>query len=161
MTKLPDAPWREDFVGPFPSGELLPVVIDEFSRFPGVEIINSTSAKTVILKLDNICSQQGVPCVLKTNNGPSFNSSEFEQFANYLGFKRWKVILYWPKANRDAERFMRTLEKAIHTAYIENKNWKQALYEFLLQYRATPHGTTTISPAEALNNQKLKIYPGL
>ena len=46
-----DAPWKEvaaDFVGPFPSGELLLVVIDEFSRFPEVEIINSTSAKTVI-----------------------------------------------------------------------------------------------------------------
>ena len=57
MTKLPDAPWQEvaaDFVGPFPSGELLLVVIDEFSRFPEVEIINSTSAKTVIPKLDNI-----------------------------------------------------------------------------------------------------------
>ena len=31
------------------------------------------------------------------------------------------------------------------------------MYEFLRQYRATPHSTTTISPAEALNNRKLKI----
>ena len=160
MTKLPDAPWQEvaaDFVGPFPSGELLLVVIDEFSRFPEVEIINSTSAKTVIPKLDNIFSRQGVPCVLKTDNGPPFNSSEFEQFANYLGFKHRKVTPYWPKANGEAERFMRTLEKSIRTAHIENKNRKQALYEFLRQYRATPHSTTNISPAEALNNRKLKI----
>ena len=90
MTKLPDAPWKEvaaDFVGPFPSGELLLVVIDEFNRFPKVEIINSTSAKTVIPKLDDIFSRQGVPCVLKTDNGYPFNSSEFEQFANYLEFQ--------------------------------------------------------------------------
>ena len=33
----------------------------------------------------------------------------------------------------------------------------QALYEFLRQYRATPHSTTNISPAEALNNRELKI----
>ena len=160
MTTLPDAPWKEvaaDFVGPFPSGELLLVVIDEFSRFPEVEIINSTSAKTVIPKLDNIFSRQGVPCVLKTDNGPPFNSSEFEQFASYLGFKHRKVTPYWPKANGEAERFMRTLEKAIRTACIENKNRQQALYEFLRQYRATPHSTTNISPAEALNNRKLNI----
>ena len=104
MTKLPDAPWKEvavDFVGPFPSSELLLVVIDEFSRFPEEEIINSTSATTVIPKLDNIFSRQGVPCVLKTDNGPPFNSSEFEQFANYLGFQHRKVTPYWPQANGD------------------------------------------------------------
>ena len=68
-----------------------------------------------------------------------------------------KVTPYWPQANGEAERFMRTLEKAICTAYIENKNRTQTLYEFLRQYRATPRSTTNISPAEALNNCKLKI----
>ena len=114
-----------DFVGPFPPGEQLLVVIDEFSRFPEVEIINSTSAKTDIPKLDIIFSRQSVPCVLKTNIGPPFNSSEFKQFVNYLGFKHRKVIPYWPKANGKAKMFMRTLQKAIRTAYIKNKNRKQ------------------------------------
>ena len=156
MSSLPSSNYRY-LRQTFPSGELLLVIIDEFSRFPEVEIINSTSAKTVIPKLDDIFFRQGVPCVLKTDNGPPFNSSEFEQFAKYLGFKHRRVTPYWPKANEEAERFMRTLGKAIRTAYIENKNRKQALYEILRQYRATPHSTTTISPAEALNNRKLKI----
>jgi hypothetical protein len=52
---------------------------------------------------------------------------------------------------------MRTIEKAIRTAHIEKKNWKQALYQFLRQYRATPHSTRNVSPSEALNNRKLKI----
>ena len=37
ITHLPRAPWKEvamDFLGPFPTGEYLLVVIDEFSRFP-------------------------------------------------------------------------------------------------------------------------------
>ena len=56
-TKLPLAPWTEvsvDFCGPLPTGEYLLVVIDDYSRFPEVEIVNSTSAKTVIPKLDRI-----------------------------------------------------------------------------------------------------------
>ena len=152
MTPLPDAPWQEvavGFVGPFPSGELLLVVIDEFSRFPEVEIVTTTSAKAVIPKLDNIFSRQGVPVVLKSDNSPPFNSSEFEQFASYLGFEHRKITPYWPQANGEVERFMRTIEKA----HIEKKNWKQVLYQFLRQYRATPHSTTNVSPSEALNNR--------
>lgn len=55
MTPLPCAPWKEvavDFAGPFPSGDYIMVVTDEFSRFPEVEILTSTSAKAVISKLE-------------------------------------------------------------------------------------------------------------
>ena len=44
MTPLPTAPWKElamDFLGPLPSGDYLMVVIDEYSRFPEVEIVTS------------------------------------------------------------------------------------------------------------------------
>ena len=41
-----------DFCGPFPSDDYLLVVLDEYSRYPEVEIIKSTSANSVILKLD-------------------------------------------------------------------------------------------------------------
>ncbi|XP_014673938.1 PREDICTED: mitochondrial-processing peptidase subunit alpha-like [Priapulus caudatus] len=50
---LPGGPWKEisiDFLGPLPSGDVLLVAIDNYSRFPEVEIISSTSAKTVIPK---------------------------------------------------------------------------------------------------------------
>ena len=51
---------------------------------------------------------------------------------------------------------MRTLEKEIRTAVIEGKNWRQELFTFLRQYRATPHSTTGKSPSELLNGRKLK-----
>jgi hypothetical protein len=51
---------------------------------------------------------------------------------------------------------MRTLGKSIRTANVEARNWKQDLYKFLRQYRATPHSTTSFSPCEALNQGKLK-----
>ena len=51
---------------------------------------------------------------------------------------------------------VQTLEKSIRIAHLEGKYWKQELYKFLRQYRATPHSTTSVSPSEALNNRKLK-----
>ena len=58
MTPLPSRPWKMpamDFLGPFPSGDYLLVVIDEYSRFPEVEIVKSTSAKSAIPRL-HICN---------------------------------------------------------------------------------------------------------
>ncbi|XP_033114046.1 uncharacterized protein K02A2.6-like [Anneissia japonica] len=57
MSKLLESPWKEvsiDFKGPFPAGEYLLVIIDDFSRFPEVEIVSSTSAKATIPKLDAV-----------------------------------------------------------------------------------------------------------
>lgn len=83
MTQLPSAPWKAvatDFLGPFPTGEYLLVVIAEFSRFPEVEVLTTVSAKAVLSKLDAIVSRQGIPEVLKSDNGPLFNGTEFETY---------------------------------------------------------------------------------
>ena len=48
MSSLPPEPWHTvhmDYCGPFPMGEYLLVLIDAYSRFPEVEIVNSTAAK--------------------------------------------------------------------------------------------------------------------
>ena len=47
MSELSESPWKNvavDFIGLFPSGDYVAVVIDEYSRFPKAEIVTSTSA---------------------------------------------------------------------------------------------------------------------
>ena len=48
-----------------------------------------------------------------------------------------------------SNEFMKPLGKAIKDC-VERKSWKQALYKFLRNYRATPHVTTRKPPAELL-----------
>ena len=89
MTPVPKAPWKElaiDFLGPLPSGDYLIVVIDEYSRFPEIEIVTSNSARSTIPKLDAIFARQGTPDVLKSDNGLPFNGEEFKNSAEHLGF---------------------------------------------------------------------------
>ena len=160
MTKLPDGPWQKlsaDFCGPLPTGDYLLVVIDEYSRYPEVEILKSTSAKATIPKFDKILSTHGIPIEIKTDNGPPFNSQEFKEFSEDLGFSHRKITPLWPKANAEAERFMRTLNKAIITAHTDQLNWKQQLYRFLRNYPATPHASTVKTPAELLFGRKMRI----
>lgn len=56
----------------------------------------------------------------------------------------------YPQANGLVENFNRMLEKTLSAAKVENKNWKQELYCFLRNYRATPLLPTGKSPAELL-----------
>ena len=98
MTPLPDGPWEQvsiDFCQV--AGHYVLVVVDDYSRFPEIEVAHSTSAKAVIPKLDRIFAAYGVPQVVKSDNGPPFNGGEVAQFAKYLGFKHRKCLLYGPK----------------------------------------------------------------
>ena len=158
MSPLPAAPWKElsvDFAN-LPNQEYLLLVTDDYSRYPVVEIVKSTSAATVIPKLDKMFSEFGVPDVVKSDNGPPFNSKEFASFADDLGFKHQKVTPKWARGNGEVERFVRTVKKVIKTAKLKHKNPKQELNRLLRNYRATPHSTTRVAPATALFGRPMK-----
>ena len=95
----------------------------------------------------------GIPDTVRTDNGPPFNSKDFKDFARRNGFQTQKVTPLWPEANGQAEAFMKCLGKVVRTAHIEGRDWKKALDNFLLAYRATPHPSTGVAPAHLM-------YPG-
>ena len=51
---------------------------------------------------------------------------------------------------------MRTIGKVCKCAQVDGKAWKQELYRFLRNYRATPHTSTGLPPATVLNGVPLK-----
>ena len=107
--------------------------------------------------LDCILSLLGVPETVQTDNGPPFQSEQFEKFAKYLGFVHRKITPYWPRSNAICERFMRTLSKVIDSARLEHIDLDQALNLFLRNYRATPHSTTGLPPATAFLGRPLRV----
>lgn len=106
--------------------------------------------------IDKVFSEFGIPHTLKTDNGPPFNSKEFSDFAKSLGFVHRKITPYWPRANAETERFMRTVKKVAKTALVERKSWKQEIFKFLRNYRASPHCTTGSAPATVLFGRPLR-----
>ena len=71
------------------------------------------------------------------------------------GIKLQRTTPLWPQANSEAENFMKPMTKAIRSAHTENKKWTKHLYQFLLNYRTTPHSTMGFTPAELLFNCKV------
>ena len=51
---------------------------------------------------------------------------------------------------------MKPLVKAVKSAYHENKDWKREIFKFLLNYRATSHATSGMSPAELLYSREIQ-----
>ena len=159
MTDMRTGPWETvhlDFYGPLPSGDYLLVVLDRYSRFPEVEIVKSTKASVVILRLDKIFATHGIPNIVKTDNGPPFNGEEYSRYLTALEITPKFSTPFWPQGNAEAERFMQPLGKILRTAKAKNRPWQQELNRFLLQYRTTPHTTTGVPPAELMFNRAVK-----
>ena len=137
MSLLPPEPWHTvhiDFCGPFPMGEYLFVVIDAYSRFPEVEIAHSTSASTIIPKMDRIFSTHGLPLIIRSDNGPPFNSEDIKKYMAENGIHYARITPLWPQANSEAENFMKPMTKAIRSAHAEGKAWKKHLSSQLSNY---------------------------
>ena len=151
-------PWEEvsvDFadVG---NGYHIMVLVDDFTRYPEVEVLSSLTARAVIPKLEGIFARWGVPRVVKSDNGPPFQSKEFADYAKTSGFRQRRVTPLWPEANGEAERFVKTIKKPINAAKMSNKNWQYEMNIFLRNYRATPHASTKIPPATAMIGRPIR-----
>ena len=133
MTELLSGPWEHmaiDFKGSLPSGDFLLAVIDEYSRFDETKITKSTSMKSAIPKLDKIFSSFGIPLKVKSDNGSPFNCGDFDKHAKFLGYIHQLITLAYPQANGLVENSNRMIGKALCTANVKHKNWKQELYHF-------------------------------
>ncbi|XP_033749316.1 uncharacterized protein K02A2.6-like [Pecten maximus] len=159
MSELPAGPWENisiDFCGPLPSSDYLFVMVDEYSRYPVVEIVRSVSANATIPVLDKVLSMFGCPKIIKSDNGSPFNSDAFRKYAEDMGFDHRRITPRWPLANAQAESFNKPLMKIVRAAHLENKNRKQEMFRFLRQYRATPHRTTGYTPHRLMFNREPK-----
>ena len=158
-TLLPDGPWQDlamDFVGPFPTGEYILVIVDYYSRYFLVSIMKKITSEKLEAVMEKAIDFLGLPYSVTTDNGPQFVSKDFEDYLQRINVKHRRTTPRWAQANGEVERQNRTLLKAMRIAHAEGKNWRTEIRYFLRAYRTTPHSTTGVSPAELLFKRKLR-----
>lgn len=153
---MDDGPWKEILVDllEIPNGEHLLVVVYYYSRWLEAILMKKTDAQHVIKSMEAIFRTHGLPEALRSDNGPSFASKEFEGFLEYLRISHKKGVPYWPQSTGEVERGNETILKIVLIARLEEKDWSKALENFLFQYRVTPHTVSGVSPAELLMGRK-------
>lgn len=114
--------------------------------------------KTVVVAFYNIgISRYGVPEKVTSDQGRQFESDMFVSFTNLLGIKHIRTTPYYPQSNGKIERFHRTLKQSIRAH--EKTDWVSTLPTVLLGLRYALKGNDSISPAEMVYGQALRL-PG-
>ena len=163
VTSIPNRPWDTvsiDHGGPYPDGHYNLVLIDKRTRYPVVESVPSTDFQINKEKLKHIFATYGTPRRIERDNGPPFNSKEFNEFAKQEGFQHHRVTALHPRANGEVERFMQTLNKTEQIANLQGKTRlerRNAVQDMLIAYRSTPHPPTGVAPYEALKGTPVRM----
>ena len=131
-------------------GKVHVVCVDYFSFFIWERPLPDMQSDTVILDLKMIFSENGSPEILMTDNGWSFISEDFKQFAMEWSFVHKMLSPHYPKGNAHAERAVGII-KEIYTKSKDN------FLLGLLVHRTTPllYMKSKLSPAELFFGHRL------
>ncbi|XP_011869174.1 PREDICTED: uncharacterized protein K02A2.6-like [Vollenhovia emeryi] len=144
-----------DFAGPF-MGHMFFVLVDAYTKWPEVHIVNNMSVQSTIEKCREIFTTFGLPQTLVSDNGRTFVSTEFKKFLENNGIYHKCTAPYHPATNGLAERFVQTFKQALRKSNVTSSNIRTNLQKILFQYRLTPHPELNKSPAEAMYGRKIK-----
>ena len=86
-----------DYMSRHPNnGEYIMIIIDDFTHYPEVVPLKTLTATKVIHETDTVFRRLGNPNILKTDNGPPFNSHEFASYMKDNGIKHHRITqLRW------------------------------------------------------------------
>ena len=154
----PKRPWSRlhlDYAGPI-SGKMFLVLIDAYSKWLDVKVVNSATSSATIEHLRSIFSVQGLPETIVTDNGTVFTSAEFENFTKLNGIRHIRTAPYHPASNGQAERAVKIFKEYLKKS--SKDSLETQISRFLFRYRITPHSTTAVSPAELLLGRRPRSH---
>ena len=144
-----------DFAGPF-QGAMFFVVVDAYSRWPFVSVMQSTSVEKTIEELRGLFLSYGIPEQIVSDNGPQFTSESFAVFMKMNGIRHTRSAPYHPATNGLAERFVQSLKYGLKTSLSSGLSLSRRLANFLLMYRSAIHSTTGVTPSSLFLKRELR-----
>ena len=118
------------------------------------KLANSTSA-AICAELATIVTELGLPHIIRSDNGPCYNSKEFQQFLQRYNITHQTSSPHCPRSNGFIERMVRVVKKLMDKAGKEGKPWISGLYE----YRVTPQSGRIASPLQLITQYTPRERP--
>ncbi|GBM75848.1 hypothetical protein AVEN_264977-1 [Araneus ventricosus] len=157
--EFPTSPWVKVTIDFFCfNGKNYVEVVDYYSKFIEVQLIDSLQATVVIPAFKSIFARHGIPLDLISDGGPPFNSRDFYYYAKSWNFKHVMFSAKYPKSNGQVERTLKTVKQIFRETLTDSKD----RYFALLLHRATPVLGSIYSLPDLLMNCKLStVLPSL
>lgn len=111
----PKHPWAwipVDYAGPF-MGKMFLGVVDAHSKWLNVRIVPSATSGNTIQKLRAIFTTHGLPETLVSDNGTSFTSTEFQEFAKHNSIRHITASPYHRASNGLAKCAVQTFKESM------------------------------------------------
>ena len=122
------------------------IVADVFSKYIIVRKLPNSTSAAVSTELSMIVKELGLPHIIRSDNGPCYNSKEFQQFLQCYGITHQTSSPNHPRSNGFIERMVGIATKLMDKAGKEGKLWISGLFD----YRVTPQSGSIASPLQLL-----------
>ena len=120
------------------------IVVDVFSKYIIVRKLPNSTSAAVCIELSIIVTELGLPHIIRSDNGPCYNSKEFQQFLQCYSITHQASRPNHLRSNGFVERVVRVAEKLMDKAGKEGKPWISGLFD----YRVTPQSGSIASPLQ-------------
>ena len=128
------------------------IVADVFSKYFLVRKLANSTYAAVCAKLATIVTELGLPHIIRSDNGPCYNSKEFQQFLQHYNITHHTSSPHHPRSNGFIERMVKVAKKLMDKAGKEGKLWISGLYE----YRVTPQSGSIALPLQLITQHTPK-----
>ena len=121
------------------------IVADDFSKYFIVRKLENSTSAAVCAELSMIVTELGLPHIIRSDNGPCYNSKEFQQFLQQYITHQTSSRNH-PRSNGFVERMAGVAKKLMDKAGKEGKLWISGLYD----YRVTPQPGSIALPLQLI-----------
>ena len=150
---VPDRPWSRVAVDLFTLGRKdYIIMVDDYSNFFEFNILPQTTTSAIVTSMKSQFARHGIPDEVRSDNGPQFASTNFQNFAKEWEFKHITSSPHFPQANGKVENAVKTAKRLLKKAQADNRD----PYLALLDWRNTPTESLNSSPVQRLMGRRTR-----
>ena len=133
------------------------IVADAFSKYILVRKLPNSTSAAVCIELSMIVTELGLPHIMRSDNGPCYNSKEFQQFLQCYSITHQTSSPNHPRSNGFIERMVGVAMKLMDKTGKEGKLWISGLFDYMV----TPQSGSIASPLQLMTQHTpgKRIYP--
>ena len=122
------------------------MVTDVFSKYIIVRKLPNSTSAAMCIELSVIFIELGLPHIIRSDNGPCYNSKEIQQFLQCYSTTHQTSSPNHPRSNGFIEIMVGVAKKLMDKAGKEEKPWISGLFD----YRVTPQSGSIASPLQLM-----------
>ena len=153
-----------DFIGPFPDGGYVLVIIDTFTRWVELFHTKDATAASAANSLLQHFGRFGAPHQLRSDNGPHFIADVIKEFLSLIGIQHCLTLAYSKEENAIVERMNKEINRHIRALTYDNtslESYQQSL-PFVQRILNSNHSDRLkISASQLLFGNVLRLDRGI